>query len=200
MIKAIVFIFFCILFTPKFILSQSNSILLQELNTNNVEVRFELGSTWHVVKGVVKSLSGKVWLKKARDLNSIVAEIVFDVESFDTENISRDYRLKEVMNLNQYPNIFFKLDQIKQNCNLNKMKPKSICNEVIVGSLTMLGVVKNLEIPILIKKEIDNTFRVTGRKDLIWQNYGIEDPSIAIANVDKIVTIFFECIVKVINK
>jgi hypothetical protein len=84
--------------------------LPQELNDQNTQVTFAVDSTWHMVHGVTSGLAGKVWLADPKNQASLKAEIRIPVARFNTDNASRDERLREVMAAKEYQEVVLRLN------------------------------------------------------------------------------------------
>ena len=111
---------------------------------------------------------------------------------FDTDNSKRDRRMREVMSAEKFKNVTFKSSGLKQACTPGVVMRDKLCSDILVGDLTILAKTKKVEIPVFIKYVDKNTFSVEGELHLRWAEYGIEDPSIFIARLNPVVTVFFK--------
>ncbi len=167
-------------------------ILPQVLSESNARVSFEVASTWHLVHGEAGGINGRVWLKDDSDPMSIQSEIHFPVKRFDTQGKLRDSKLREVMAAERFPEVIFKTSAIQGGCSPLQIAQKSKCEGALVGSLNIRGVEKQVELPYTISIQQDE-FVIEGRYSFQWADYGVEDPSILIAKLDKTVTVKFAC-------
>jgi polyisoprenoid-binding protein YceI len=163
--------------------------LPQELNDQNTQVTFAVDSTWHMVHGVTSGLAGKVWLADPKNQASLKAEIRIPVARFNTDNASRDERLREVMAAKEYQEVVLRLNS-GPDCSITQGE-LSECRGELLGSLEIRGVSKDLRLPYLIKKDGEH-YLVSGELSLMWGSFGVEDPSILIARVDPEVTIKYQ--------
>ena len=151
------------------------------ISKENTEISFIIESTWHDVIGKLNNLTGKVYLKELNNFRSVAGEVAFNVVDMDTENSSRDEKMRKVMDVSQFPSVIFKLDDVKD---LNE--PSAISNDsqniTINGSMTIKGVTKKLSILSSIKK-INSNFLIESSFIINWKEFGVEDPSILIAKV-----------------
>ena len=163
-----------------------------ELSDQNTKVRFEVDSTWHLVEGSTKDLKGKAKLTNLNDPQSVQIEISLPVDQFDTDNSSRDKKLKEVMHAAEYPLVQFKGNGLRNGCTPQAVIKTGTCDDIMAGQLMISGKMKVVDLPILISYSEGNEFHVSGKLPIKWAEYGVEDPSILIARVKPIVTIFFD--------
>ena len=165
--------------------------LPMEISSDNTRVRFEVDSTWHLIKGKVKELSGKVWLANSQDPLSIRAELLMPVGSFDTDNESRDERMREVMHSDRSPTVRFEINSaLSELCGPDRLELGRPCKCDISGSLTIDKVSK----PVTLKSNIlssDREYKVSGKASFNWADFGVEDPSILVAKLDPLVTVRF---------
>lgn len=158
--------------------------LPQELNDQNLKIDFAVDSTWHLVEGATSSISGKAWLDNPQDFRSVRAEISLPVATFDTQNSRRDRRMREVMQAEQFPNVNFRLEQVLEVCDPKTVKEGHVCNFRVRGVLRIRDVEKTIDWPSKISYQPAlAAFKLEGKSEIDWQDFGIEDPSIFIAKV-----------------
>lgn len=162
--------------------------LPQTLSSANSEIGFEIDSTWHLVKARVKEISGDVWLADPKDYRTVRAKIIIPVKSFDTDNGSRDEKMLRVMAESQYPQVEFLLTEVNSICDPQLIKAESPCTVELNGRLTIRGVEKQVNFPAQLSKT-ETGYQIRSEIQLDWSDYGVEDPSILIAKVEKIVEI-----------
>ena len=162
--------------------------LPQQLGINNSEALFEVDTTWHLVEGKAKDISGNVWLADPADFKSIQAKITIPVKSLDTDNSSRDENMRDVMAESQFPLIEFKLNRVKDICSPENLDQSGNCNMTLEGLLNIRGVEKNISIPANISKTTKG-YQIKATTEIDWSEFGVEDPSILIAKVQKTVKI-----------
>lgn len=160
------------------------------INDANGHVAFDVDSTWHLIKGKTKDLTGKAWLENPKDFRSVRAEMQLPVESFNTGSESRDERMREVMHAEAYPTVSFSLRNIRGLCAPESIPDKGVCPVTFEGSLTMSNTTKQIEIPATVSRDGRN-FVMAGNVDILWPEFGIEDPSMLIARLDHTAKVAF---------
>lgn len=167
--------------------------LPNEISDSNTQVHFEVDSTWHTVHGKVSKITGKSWLSNPNDLSSVNAEIHFPIINFDTDNSSRDKKMREVMAADKFPDVVLNLHGMDPTriCLPNQVSETNGCESLLLGSLSIHGITRELKLGVKITKEQDG-YSVSGSLPFEWASFGVEDPSILIAKLDPTVTVFFE--------
>ena len=168
-----------------------NWFLPVTLSDQNTKVRFELDSTWHMVHGIVKNISGSAKLKDLSDKSSVSLLVRFPVRSFNTDNRSRDKELRHVMGTEEFPDVIFEADRLLDGCTPERVAAEMTCADLLESALTIRGVRKLVRVPIIIAFN-NSKFTIKGSLPIRWSEFGVEDPSILIARVDPIVTVHFE--------
>ena len=162
-----------------------------DITNENTKVTFEVDSTWHLIEGSVKQISGRVWLQDELDDRSIKAKINFPIASFDTGNSSRDEELRKVMHAQQIPDVQLELNNIAlAACSLSALEKSTVCQQEILGELTINNVKKNVPLHTTFTKQGDD-YIIAGTTELRWEDYGVDDPSILVAKVYPSVKINF---------
>lgn len=161
------------------------------LNDSNISVSFEVDSTWHLVKGSTAGISGKIWQENPSDLNTIVATISIPVEQFNTDNSSRDERMREVLHADKYPLVQYSLQQVQTDCPPSTDSNTLPCAIKLRGTVEISGTQKPIEISGTMQRDQDG-FLVQGETNLSWKDFGVEDPSIFIARLDEDVHVSFQ--------
>ncbi len=166
--------------------------LPQALNDRNTSIRFEVDSTWHLVHGDTSGVTGKAILKEESDPTSVQVSLSLPVSKFDTNSSSRDERMNEVMFSDKYPSVTFVGEKLQKGCTPAIVRRDKECRDELKGTLTLLATTKEVVLPLLIKESENEEFVVEGSLSLRWAEYGIEDPSIFIAHLNPVVTVFFK--------
>ena len=152
------------------------------LDSTNTEVSFEVDSTWHLIHGEAKELSGKIWFEREGEPESGKLEIRFPVNSFDTDNSSRDERLRQVMASSQFPDVVFHGEKYLPGCKLESLADGQSCNGKLLGKIKIRETEAPLELHVTTtKKGLELLFH--GQTALEWERFGVEDPSILIAKL-----------------
>jgi len=162
-----------------------------DLSDANTTVRFSVDSTWHLVQGSTRNISGKAWLKNPADPRSVHGELSIPVGTFDTESSRRDARLREVMAEPQFPAVRVVIDAGSSLCLPDAITPTSACHTELTAQISIRGVTKSFALPTSIE-QAGNGFLLKGELPLQWGDFGVEDPSIFIAKLKPTVTVTFE--------
>jgi polyisoprenoid-binding protein YceI len=162
----------------------------QKLSTENSKLEFEVDSTWHKVHGIVKNISGKVWLTETTDPLSVRANLTLPVNSFDTDNQSRDKKMRSVMNEKEFPYVNFDLTSVEGLCLPETLKVDETCHGFAIGDITINNVTMPIRFPISVTSQHGN-YLVNGNATIDWPDFDIKDPSIIIAKVYPRVNINF---------
>lgn len=160
------------------------------LTDANTEIRFEVDSTWHLVKGTTKNIQGRAWLNNPLDPTSIRAELTLPILGFNTDNSKRDRRMLEVMHAEQYPDIKFEIVAVPKICAPADLETTLSCPATIETRITINNTSQPLTLPATINKN-GSTYTVRGTISLKWADFGVEDPSIFVAKLASLVTINF---------
>lgn len=165
------------------------------LTPKNTTISFELDSTWHTVHGAVPKLFGELSLEDPEDPTSVIGKITIPVHSLDTDNSSRDEEMREVMDAEEFPNVIFKVTKLTPSCEAEfygETAPTKTteCPYEALGTVTIRNVSKQLPITGKVIRSGD-TYTISGKTKLFWEEFGVEDPSIFIARVDKEVVVSF---------
>jgi flavin-dependent dehydrogenase/polyisoprenoid-binding protein YceI len=163
------------------------------LSDKNAKINFEVDSTWHLVKGTTKNISGSV----ANDsdgngkANQLKISVLIPVKDFDTDSSMRDDKMRTVMNAEKFPNVKFEANTELKTCTAEITARQSSCEETISGNLTIKDKTLPIKLPIKFSYK-DERFEISAKTSLDWSDFGVEDPSILIAKLDKIVNIYIK--------
>ncbi|MCO6430408.1 MAG: YceI family protein [Deltaproteobacteria bacterium] len=157
---------------------------------SNGTIGFEVDSTWHLVHGSTKGISGKAWLADSSDYRSVKAELHLPVARFDTDNSSRDKKMRKVMQSDTFPEVVFFIEKLSEACDPRSLQLDASCNILIDGKLKIRDVLR----PLVFKATAlhsDKGYQVHGSTAFKWADFGVEDPSIFIAKLDETVVVRF---------
>jgi polyisoprenoid-binding protein YceI len=166
-------------------------MLPHTLTPENFQLRFEVDSTWHMVHGKVAQREGRAYLRKENDFSSLSVEARFAVASFDTDNSSRDERLREVMKAGSHPQVEVKLEARGDPCSLQTFAVGAACSQEFFGTLSIAGISKQVVIPVRFSRTEPGQLSAEGSLAFAWAEYGVEDPSIFIARLNPTVSVHF---------
>jgi polyisoprenoid-binding protein YceI len=166
-----------------------------ELSDMNTSVGFVVDSTWHTVHGVTSGITGVAKLSDQIDPASVNIMLNLPVAKFDTDNGSRDKKLRRVMAEDKFPKVRFEGTGLSGRCNPKLVIAEHKCSDLLKGKLTIRDISKDLSIPVLISFE-ENRFLINGSVEIDWSDFGVEDPSILIATVSKKVKIDFSVVLR----
>lgn len=165
--------------------------LPQEVSDQNVQVNFELDTTWHVVHGKTSDIKGKAWLADAANPKSVNVTLEIPVAKFNTDDSDRDETLREVMAADKFANVVFTATGLSGNCTPELTMKNGSCQDKLISSLKIREIKMPIELPVDITYEND-TYKVSGKFPITWAEYGVEDPSIfLIAKVEPIAEVNF---------
>jgi polyisoprenoid-binding protein YceI len=157
--------------------------LPQDLTSENATVTFEVDSTWHMIHGVAKEISGKLWLADAKDFRSIRGSVVLPVAAFDTESTGRDRKLREVMHSDTAPTVTFSFsNSIPSLCDPKELANSLTCTFDVHGDLTINSISKHVILHSQITQD-ESSYKISGTTVIRWLDYKVEDPSILIAKL-----------------
>ncbi len=158
------------------------------VDDSNTIVSFEVDSTWHLVRGATRGVSGTVIQGSVADPLSIEASIVIPVRWFNTDSLSRDERMLEVLAAERFPSVSFRSTRLSESCSPVVLDLHGKCSGSLKGVLTIRDVSKDIELPVEIAKE-NNRYAISGGIQISWAEFNVEDPSILIARLDPTATI-----------
>jgi polyisoprenoid-binding protein YceI len=185
------------LFCSAFVLCSSSAVaeevsvwdLPQPLNVKNTTLQFDVDTTWHVVTGKIEKVSGEVRLLDAENPLSVQAEIHIPVKSMKTGWGMRDDSLYEHMAAEKFEEVVIRIKEARGECPLDGLA-SSTCQVKLLASLSICDVTKDIELDAVIEKKADG-FVVSGKRELNWAEYNVEDPSIIMAKVDPTVLVSY---------
>ncbi len=171
-------------------LMETSWYLPLELNDRNTSISFEIDSTWHLIHGKTSGIRGRVWLEEPNDPKSIHGDVSIPVSLFDTDNSSRDERLREVMNAKKFGDVTFSINLVEKLCLPQSLIPNEGCSGSATGSLSIGGHEEVVPLIFLVTRTL-NGFTIVGTAVFSWRIFPIEDPSILVAQLDDDVKVSF---------
>ncbi len=172
-----------------------------QMNDQNTSVSFEVDSTWHMVHGKTAGVEGKVWLEDAKDPATVSAEFSIPVATFDTDNSSRDERMREVLRQTEFPKVTVRLNNMdpQQRCTPTVVEENGECDALSYGTISINGVQRELRLPLHVTREAEH-FKVDGKLPFEWAAFNIEDPSILVARLNKTVTVKYSIAIPAVER
>lgn len=164
------------------------------LSPANTTVTFEVNSTWHLVEGKVRQLSGTMTFERPGDFSSAHVRVELPVDAFDTDSERRDRRMREVMHSTEFPAVVFEGGPIKGECSISTLEEGKSCQDHLPGTLSISGHTEPVELPIAIERQ-KGSYRFVGDAAFEWSTFGVEDPSIIVAKLDKSVRVRVEVVI-----
>lgn len=166
------------------------------ITPKNTTIKFNLDTTWHMVKGKVGQIKGQIKLGDTSDVTSVTIDAAIPVSSLNTNNSWRDERMLEVLESTKFPEIKIHAQQLRLKCTPEKVQndAQHRCRDKLNGRLTIKDVTQDITLPIIISLE-DGHYVISGQLPIMWKTYGIEDPSIMIATVYDTVKVKFRVVI-----
>ena len=162
-----------------------------DLNDNNTAIRFEVDSTWHLVKGKTSGVQGNIRLDDPSVLSSVRGEIRVPVASFDTDSSRRDKRMREVMAADNYTHVIFSIASAELSCTPESLQSSKPCNITLHGDLSIRGQSRPWNIPTTLTSS-EGAYFLHGEAKLRWADFGVEDPSIIVAKLNAEVKVIID--------
>ena len=105
------------------------------------------------------------------------------VAAFDTDNESRDEKLKTVMHTERIPNVIFEfLRSTPTLCDPKTLVNSQSCTFEVSGDLTINGVTRKVIVPSEVTS-IHSSYKISGTTSIRWTDFDVGDPSILIAKL-----------------
>ena len=185
-----------LIFNSPYVNAESSPFNLPaQLDDSNTKVSFKVDSTWHLIEGEVKGITGSAELRDPNDPLSVTAKLSFPLSGFSTNRESRDERLREVMASTEYPQVTFEILEFRPSCGVTLLTNDIECPGTIVGSLKIRAISQKVTLSTLFLKR-EGYYSVRGTYPISWAEYGVEDPSILVAKLDPTVTVTFSVTLK----
>ena len=161
--------------------------LPQKLDDSNTKIAFDVDTTWHIVHGAIKGITGAAKLSDPANPLSISAEIHVPVKSIDTGWGMRNSSLYDHMAADSFPEIIIRTKGIKGSC-LPETVTEQGCKAILQANLSIRDVSKDVDLDIEIKKTPEG-YHAAGKYSFAWADYKVEDPSIVMAKVNPTVEV-----------
>jgi len=161
--------------------------LPQPISDENTAVTFEVDSTWHTVHGTTSGLMGQV---SRTPEGAVVVDVELPVSKLDTDNESRDEKLRRCMDEPAFPRVKLQAIDSGGRCPEADVAADERCRGELRGSLTIRDVTRAIALPFEGGWE-GGRFVLQGMTSFDWSTFGVEDPSILIAKVDEVVKVHY---------
>lgn len=158
------------------------------LSDKNAHIRFEVDSTWHRVKGTTGNIEGRAWLEQPDDITSLRAEISVPVAQFDTDNSSRDEKLREVMAAAEFPKVSVTISSVEHLCRPDEITDRNPCRFLLDGTIQVRDVRRPIRFVSTLERS-GESFILRAHSAIDWRDFKVEDPSIFVARLDHTVQI-----------
>jgi polyisoprenoid-binding protein YceI len=156
------------------------------LDTQATQVRFELGATLHTVRGSFEVREGTVHFDPAS--GAMEGRVVIDAASGETGNEKRDENMHAwVLESDRYPEIVL----VPERLDVAEASADTL-RGVVEGRVEIHGGSHPVTIPVRGRRTSAGTGRVEGDFEVPYVAWGLEDPSIFLLRVDKVIAIHFE--------
>jgi len=155
--------------TVQFLVSEGSEVYY------TADIRIALVST-STVKGVNSSVNGIIkWIEtEARPI--VKADITIDAAQFDSGNSSRDSDVRDILNVDEYPEIRFELKSL---LGIEAKSLEEISGQyVATGSLSVHGTTKEISVPVSLHY-IGGMLTVKGSTAAKYTDFGIDPPRVA---------------------
>jgi polyisoprenoid-binding protein YceI len=132
------------------------------------------------IVGKNKFVSGEITWIKSNSSIQFYAQIVIDAAKFESDNETRDEHIREILEVNRYPQIIFELSAIEDFDTQKIVEEGKIPEEqifVAVGTLQAHGISKEIRFPISMQFE-ENHIVVEGTAQIKFTDFNIEPPTV----------------------
>jgi polyisoprenoid-binding protein YceI len=153
------------------------------LSTSNCVVRFEVASTWSLIKGEVKQVGGSLRFGRPGDAVSLQGTVEINVNDLTTGDAGRDAKMqRSCLESAKYPRITFVLERCAA------FEGNMLTLE---GQMTIRNVTRRLVLGA--QYTVDDTHcMLSGGGGLKWPDYGVRSPSTFFSEVQPSVKLTFE--------
>lgn len=139
------------------------------------DVRIALVAT-STVRGVNNEVSGTIEWIETDSRPFVNAHLTIDASKFDSGNSTRDNDVRDILNVEEYPEITFELSTI---LGLGDEELSNLDGEyVAAGHLTAHGVTNEMSVPVTIKYA-NGSLTVEGSVATSYTAFGIDPPRVA---------------------
>jgi polyisoprenoid-binding protein YceI len=153
------------------------------LSTNNCVISFETKSTWGIIKGEVRQVSGWARVSRQDAVTSLQAQVEVNVTDLTTNSGGRDAKLRTFcLQGDQFPKIMFMIER---------------CNMFQGGLMTISGnlTIRDVTRPLVLGTKYSasaSEYRFAGAGELKWNEFGVCDPSTVLSKVQPKTLVSFE--------
>lgn len=145
---------------------------------------FHAVASMHSFDGQARSFEGTF------DLDTLQGQLSIPTAALSTSLGPRDERMREYLDVMQFPTISFNVSQTTGN--IEGLRSGSGSGGILfVGSLMVRGVSKEIEVPTSYSWE-NGHLRLKGSLPLRWSDFGIPDPSIVLSTLSPELSIRFD--------
>lgn len=164
-----------------------------EVTDRNTTLAVSVETGSGVVSGVVRDLSGKMWLADPADPTTIRARIEVPPTDFETGNRERDLQLRGVALALGAGAASLDLKAANSSCFPGYVKLGRPCEGKLVGDISFQGVRRPIDLPFTIRRE-GFRYRVEGRLTLPGSALAVADELKLILGFLKRVTVSYTCV------
>jgi polyisoprenoid-binding protein YceI len=155
------------------------------IDSSASEVGFDGTSTLHDFTGRTHDVTGEVFADPAHPTEFASGRVECKAESLDTDNDSRDEKMREHLDVVNFPTISFTL--------ANAEGERKGANEVdVAGSFAIHGVQREYHITLTSEVAADGSLHVRGRLPLKLRDHGIVPPAVMLIEVGELVQVWFD--------
>lgn len=155
------------------------------IDPSTSEVGFDGTSSLHDFTGRTREVSGELFADPMHPTVFASGRIECKAESLDTDNDSRDEKLREHLDVANFPTISFTLSNAE-----GERKAQSEVN--IAGSFAIHGVQREYHITLTSEVAADGSLHVRGRIPLKLRDHGIVPPAVMLIEVGELVHVWFD--------
>lgn len=151
------------------------------------EVGFDGTSTLHDFTGRTRDVSGQVFVDFAHPTTFVAGQIECRAASLDTDNGSRDEKMREHLDVAHFPTITFSLARAEGE--------RAAAREVdVAGSFAIHGVQREYHVTTTTERGSDGSLHVRGRAPVKLRDHGIVPPAVVMIEVGEVVQVWFDLV------
>lgn len=140
------------------------------LDPAKTHIHFDVRATLHSFGGDAERAAGEIVWDAQADSLSGESRLTVPVTGMTTHHAERDGHMREMFESANYPSIELRVKKISSDLSGRKGLYR------IEGSLSMHGVEKDVEIPV-IAESVSGGIRVRGRSEIVTSDYRLNPPS-----------------------
>ena len=149
------------------------------------EVGFDGTSTLHDFTGRTHDVTGDLFVDPAHPTVFASGRVECKAETLDTDNDSRDEKMREHLDVAHYPTIVFTLASAEG-------ERKGAGEVDVAGSFAIHGVQREYHITLTSEIAADGSLHVRGRIPLKLRDHGIVPPAVMLIEVGELVQVWFD--------